>query len=112
MDITNGKVDAYVVITDFARGIDHIDLGSVIPAMAVGLNAFVGTATSLEQALINVSSHVASNGTGLFDYAGDSYIYHQDATVGVNTGDGLIKLAGVTALSVVTGNAVGDIHYG
>ena len=41
---------------------------------------------------------MVANGTGVFEYNGDTYIYHQDATVGVNTGDGLIKLTGVVGL--------------
>ena len=54
----------------------------------------------------------------IFTYGGDTYVYQQGAQAGVNmgdaitAGDGLIKLAGVTGLSVVTGAAIGDIHYG
>jgi hypothetical protein len=108
--IENSKVTALATITDFAKGVDHIDLGVVIPSVVTGLA--VGSATTLEQALINVSTLVAANATGVFEYNGDTYIYHQDATVGANSGDGLIKLVGVTGLTVGTGAASVDIHYG
>jgi hypothetical protein len=110
LGITDGKVTTYATITDFAKGVDHIDLGVVIPSVVTGLA--VGSATTLEQALINVSTLVAANATGVFEYNGDTYIYHQDATVGANSGDGLIKLVGVTGLTVGTGAASVDIHYG
>lgn len=108
--IADGKVTAYATITDFAKGVDHVNLGVEIPAVVTGLS--VGSATTLEQALINVSGQVAANATGVFEYNGDTYIYHQDATVAVNNGDGLIKLVGVTGLSVGTGAGSVDIHYG
>ena len=110
--ITGATATAYAVVTDFAKGVDQVDLGAATPTLTPGLTAFVGSATTLEQALINISSHVAAGGTGVFEYAGSTWIYHQNATVGVDTGDGLIKLVGVTGLSTATGGAVGDIHYG
>ncbi|WP_454718122.1 hypothetical protein [Caulobacter segnis] len=108
--VLDGQLSTYATITDFAKGVDHVDLGSVIPAVVVGLSA--GSATTLEQALVNISGQVAANATGIFEFKGDTYIYHQDATVAVNTGDGLIRLVGVTGLTVGTGATVADIHYG
>lgn len=110
LSIQDGKVTTYSTITDFAKGVDHVDLGAEIPSVVTGLNA--GSATTLEQALINISGQVAANATGVFEYNGDTYIYHQDATVAVNAGDGLIRLVGVTGLTVGTGATVADIHYG
>lgn len=110
LGIESSKVTTYSTITDFAKGVDHVDLGAAIPALVTGLS--VGSATTLEQALINVSGQVAANATAVFEYAGDTYIYHQDATVAVNAGDGLIRLVGVTGLTVGTGATVSDIHYG
>lgn len=108
--VENGKVTTMATITDFAKGIDTVKLGTVIPLVTTGLSA--GSATTTEQALINVSGQLAANGTTVFEYGGDTYIYHQDATVGVNSGDGLIRLIGVTGLSVGTGISSADIHYG
>lgn len=110
LQVDAGKVTTMASITDFAKGVDKIDLG--VPVTAVTGGVSIGAATTLEQALINVSNAVAANGTGVFEYNGDTYIYHQDATVGVNTGDGLIKLVGVVGLTIGTGATVADIHYG
>ena len=46
----------------------------------------------------------------MFEFGGDTYVYQQDATVGLNTGDGLIRLVGVTGLTTASGSGVGDIH--
>ena len=110
LSVANNKVTTFATLTDFEKGVDHVDLGTVIPAVTTGISA--GSATTLEQALINASSQVSANGTGVFEWNGDTYIYHQDATVGVNTGDGLIRLVGVTGLTVGTGASSVDIHFG
>jgi hypothetical protein len=110
LGVADSKVTTFATITDFAKGVDHVDLGVAIAAVTTGISA--GAATTLEQALINASSQVSANGAGVFEWNGDTYIYHQDATVGVNAGDGLIKLVGVTGLTVGTGATVADIHYG
>jgi hypothetical protein len=112
LHVTGAKVDAWLEVTDFLQGFDHLDLGPTITSVTPPLTPFVGAATTLEQALINVSGHVAAGATGVFEFSGDTWIYHQDATVGVNSGDGLIRLVGVTGLSVGTGAAAADIHYG
>jgi len=110
LTVDGGKVTTYATVTDFAKGVDHVNLGVEIPAVVTGLSA--GSATTLEQALINVSGQVAANATAVFEYNGDTYIYHQDATVAVNSGDGLVRLVGVTGLTVGTGAPSVDIHYG
>jgi hypothetical protein len=112
MSVVNGKVGTMATITDFVKGTDHIDLGAAIPAVTTDLIQYIVNPATLEDALVAVSSHVAVNGTGVFEYNGDTYIYHQDATIGANSGDGLVRLVGVTGLSLVTGAVVGDIHYG
>lgn len=109
LTVEDNKVTTMAVVTDFAKGVDKVDLGVEIATLS---KVSSGAATTFEQALINASSAVAANSTGVFEYGGDTYIYRQDATVGVNTGDGLIKLVGVTGLTLATGAATGDIHYG
>ncbi len=109
LTVEDNKVTTMAFITDFAKGVDKVDLGVEIAALNTVSS---GAATTFEQALINASSAVAANSTGVFEHGGDTYIYRQDATVGVNTGDGLIKLVGVTGLTLATGAATGDIHYG
>lgn len=110
LGIENSKVTTFSTVTDFAKGVDHVNLGVEIPAVITGLSA--GSANTLEQALVNISGQVAANAAGVFEFNGDTYIYHQDATVAVNNGDGLIKLTGVTGLTVGTGAGSFDIHYG
>ncbi|HYD44493.1 MAG TPA: hypothetical protein VEA79_04415, partial [Phenylobacterium sp.] len=105
------SVASYAKITDFTKGEDHVVLGDQVDALTA-LTTFVGEAATLEAALVNVSSRLAANDTGVFEYKGSTYIYHQDATVGVNTGDGLIQLVGVTGLTTGTGAGPFDIHYG
>jgi hypothetical protein len=112
LHITGQTVDGYARVVDFVKGTDKIDLGVLTTAVAADLTQYVGTASTLEQALINVSPRLAAGGTGVFEFGGDSFIYHQDTTVGANTGDGLIRLVGVTGLTVGTGSASVDIHYG
>ena len=68
--------------------------------------------------VIDVSAHTAANTAAIFTWNGDTYVYSQDGLVGVNMsggsnfGDGLIKLVGVTGLTVGTGAGSYDIHYG
>jgi hypothetical protein len=108
--LDGGKVTTMAVITDFVKSVDTVNLGAVVPALVTNLTP--GAATTVEQALANVSLQLAANGTAVFSYNGDTYIYHQDATVGLNTGDGLIKLVGVTNVSTGAGAAVADVHFG
>ena len=97
-------------IEGFKKGIDHLSLDAVTATLTPGVQTYVGSATTLTQALSNVSSHVAAGSGAVFEFGGDTYVYQQDAVVGLNTGDGLIRLVGVTGLSTASGGGVGDIH--
>ncbi len=97
-------------IDGFKKGVDHLVLDAVTVTLTPGVQAYVGAATTLTQALINVSAHVAAGAGAVFEFGGDTYVYQQDATVGVNAGDGLIRLVGVTGLTTASGSGVGDIH--
>ena len=103
-------VPAPAEIDGYKKGVDHLVLDAVTTTLTTGVQTYVGSATTLTQALTNVSSHVAANTGAVFEFGGDTYVYQQDATVGVNTGDGLIRLVGVTGLSTASGSGVGDIH--
>ena len=48
-------------IEGFKKGVDHLVLDAVTATLTPGVQAFVGSATTLTQALVNVSSHVAAN---------------------------------------------------
>jgi hypothetical protein len=119
LNITNSVVDTPPQIFGFKAGVDHLVLDGLVTGVTVSVQQYADGAPSLSQALIQVSAHVAAGSSAVFTFGGDTYVYHQDATVGVNmvgagggTGDGLIKLVGVTGLSLATGAAVGDIHFG
>jgi len=105
-------------IIGFQKGVDHLILDAQAHAMTAGVQTYADGKTSLQDALIAVSAHVAVNTAAVFTWGGDTYVYTQDGTVGVNmgasanTGDGLIRLVGVTGLTVGTGAGDYDIHYG
>lgn len=98
LTITAGRVTTYATFTDFQRGSDQLVLQQV-GSLTPGLTAFAAGATSLEQALAAVAMQVPARGTGVFVFGGDTWIFHQDGVVGANTGDGLIRLVGVTGLT-------------
>lgn len=99
-------------LNNFSKGVDHLVLDPVVHAMPTNVQPYVAGATSLLQALVQVSGQLTAGQGAVFTYQGDTYVYAQDATPGLNTGDGLIKLVGVTGLTVGTGAANVDIHYG
>lgn len=115
-------VDQAVFVTaefvGFKTGVDHLVLDAVSHGTIAGVQAVADGAASLTQALTKVSAQVAANDLAVFTYGGDTYVYVQDDLAGLNmgggghAGDGLIKLTGVTGLSIVTGAATGDIHWG
>jgi hypothetical protein len=106
-------------IIGFQKGIDHIVLDGQIHGLTANVQQYADGKASLQDALVAVSAHVAINTGAVFSWNGDTYVYSQDGTVGVtmNTletggGDGLVKLVGVTGLTVGTGAGSYDIHYG
>lgn len=108
--VVEGQVDTYATVTDFQKGVDRIDLGALISQVAA--MSPPGGAGTLAEALTAVSGGLAAGGTAVFEFGGDTWVYRQDATVGVNSGDGLVRLVGVTGLSLGTGPGSFDIHYG
>jgi hypothetical protein len=97
-------------IDGFKAGTDHLNLSGITAMDSV--QAYATGAASLTDAMIAVSAHVQAGHGAVFEYGGDTYVYQQNAVVGVDAGDGLIKLVGVTGLSVASGSATGDIHFG
>ena len=105
-------------IISFQKGVDHFVLDALVHAVSADVQVYADGKTSLQDAVIAVSAHVAANTAAVFTWNGDTYIYAQDGLVGVNMaaganlGDGLVKLVGVTGLTVGTGAGSYDIHYG
>jgi len=120
LHIANGtKLDAPTEIVGFQKGVDHLVLDSLIHAITANVQTYADGKTTLQDAVIAVSAHVAVNTAAIFTWNGDTYVYAQDSLSGVNmgdtatatSGDGLIKLTGVTGLTVGTGAGSYDIHY-
>ncbi|MBO9543344.1 bluetail domain-containing putative surface protein [Caulobacter sp.] len=105
-------------IVGFQKGVDHLVLDTQIHAITADVQTYADGKATLQDALIAVSAHVAANTGAVFTWGGDTYVYAQDTRAGVNSavdgnlGDGLIKLTGVTGLTVGTGAGSYDIHYG
>jgi RsaA N-terminal domain len=99
LHINNGKVTDIAVIDDFQKGRDLLGFaGAVGPGEKKQL-FFVATAT-FDDALTAYASATAANNNTVFEWNGDTYVFHQNGVSGLDSGDGLIKLAGVTGLTV------------
>ena len=55
---------------------------------------------SFDSILAYISSVTKAGADSLFEWNGDTYVYHQDAVADVDLRDGLVMLAGVTGLTV------------
>ncbi|WP_181242791.1 hypothetical protein [Caulobacter vibrioides] len=99
-------------IVGFQKGFDHLVLDGMVRAVTANVQVQADGKASLQDALIAVSAQVSANTAAVFTFNGDTYVYAQDSVVGVNLGDGLIKLVGVTGLTVGTGAGSYDVHYG
>ncbi|WP_205685770.1 bluetail domain-containing putative surface protein [Caulobacter vibrioides] len=105
-------------IIGFQKGVDHLVLDVQIHALTANIQTYADGKASLQDALAAVSAQVAANTGAVFTWGGDTYVYAQDSVAGLNmrsdrnVGDGLIKIVGVTGLTVGTGSGAFDIHYG
>ncbi|AZS22489.1 MULTISPECIES: hypothetical protein [unclassified Caulobacter] len=111
-------IGAPAEIIGFTKGVDHLVLDAVIHTLSANVQQYADGKATLQAAVIDVSAHTTANTAAIFTCNGDTYVYSQDSLVGVNMrggsnlGDGLIKLVGVTGLTVGTGAGSYDIHYG
>lgn len=106
----DGSLKAGLVVTDFTKGSDKIDLTvyaateTSVTLNATTLNA-INIATTEKAAFDAVIAQLGANEYATFVYGGSTYVVSEGATDGVGT-DGLIKVAGVTGL---VASATGDI---
>ena len=107
------------VVTTFGRlpnlgglikGQDHLNFDSAFGPGAAVVADFSG-ATSIDAPLAYVSARTAAGANSVFEYKGDTYVYHQDATPGVDAGDSLLWIPGAVGYTVANGAATGDIHF-
>jgi hypothetical protein len=110
MHLVGGKAADIAVIEDFQKGFDTLGFpGFVGPGEKKQL-AFVATAT-FDDALQAYAGGTAANSNTVFEWNGDTYVFHQNAVAGLDAGDGLIRLAGVTGLTVGKGEGSADIVF-
>lgn len=110
LHMTNGKVTDIAVIDDFQKGFDNLSFAGVVGPGQKKQIAFVATAT-FDDALAAYASATAANSNTVFEWNGDTYVFHQNGVAGLDSGDGLIRLAGVTGLTVGKVTDGGDILF-
>lgn len=110
LHLTNGKVGDIAVIEDFQKGFDLISFAGVVGPGEKKQLYFITTAT-FDDALAAYAGLTAANSNSVFEWNGDTYVFHQNGVAGLDAGDGLIKLAGVTGLSVGRATDIADIVF-
>jgi len=110
LHLANGKVTDIAVIEDFQKGFDLLGFpGQAGPGEKKSLY-FITTAT-FDEALTAYAGLTAANSNTVFEWGSDTYIFHNNGVAGLDAGDGLIKLAGVTGLTVGKSNEAVDIVF-
>ncbi|OYW97778.1 MAG: hypothetical protein B7Z12_21050 [Caulobacter vibrioides] len=110
LHMTGGKVSDIAVIEDFQKGRDLLSFAGVVGPGEKKQLFFITTAT-FDEALTAYAGMTAANSNTVFEWNGDTYVFHQNGVAGLDAGDGLIKLAGVTSLSVGRANGAEDILF-
>ncbi|MBO9544686.1 hypothetical protein [Caulobacter sp.] len=106
----DGKATDIAVIQDFQKGFDLLSFPGMVGPGEKKQLYFITTAT-FDDALTAYAGQTAANSNTVFEWNGDTYVFHNNATAGLDAGDGLIKLAGVTGLVVGKGMGPGDILF-
>ena len=110
LHLVDGKATDIPVIEDFQKGFDLITFPGVVGPGEKHQLFFIATAT-FDDALTAYAGLTAANSNTVFEWNGDTYIFHQNGVAGVDAGDGLIKLAGVTGLTVGKYSQAADILF-
>ena len=108
--LSGGKATDIPVIEDFQKGFDLLSFAGAVGSGDKKQLYFVTTAT-FDEALTAYSGVTAANSNTVFEWNGDTYVYHQNGVAGLDAGDGLIKLAGVTGLTVGKSAQAADILF-
>ena len=103
-------------ISDLTRGSDVVVFGATSGAGRVAA-ADARAAVSFDAALSAIAAATPPGTNAVFEYAGSTYVLHQNADPAVNIGataaaDGLIKLTGLTGATVGVPGGPGDILFG
>lgn len=110
LHLVGGKATDIAVVDDFQKGFDSLQFVAAVGAGEKRQIAFVATAT-FDDALTAYAGATAANSNTVFEWNGDTYIFHQNDVAGLDGGDGLIKLAGVTGLKVGKPSEIADILF-
>jgi len=110
LHLSNGKVADIAVIEDFQKGFDMLTFAGVAGPGEKKQLYFITTAT-FDDALTAYAGATAANSNTVFEWNGDTYVFHQNGVAGLDAGDGLIKLTGVTGLTVSKVTDGGDILF-
>jgi len=108
--LLDGKVADIAVIEDFQKGFDMLTFAGVVGPGEKKQLYFITTAT-FDDALTAYAGATAANSNTVFEWNGDTYVFHQNSVAGLDAGDGLIKLTGVTGLKVSKVTDGGDILF-
>lgn len=98
-----------VTVTDFKTSEDVLDLATGTALTGGQLSTINGSASLLAATQAAAAILNGAAGQVVFGYGGDAYVFNEVGVVGVNNGDGLIKLTGVDATlftNVQNGNLV------
>lgn len=103
-------VERVITVTDFSTAEDVLNLnGSGGIALTSAQLAAVSGAADLLAAVTQVAALVGANGSAVFGYGNDAYVFANDGTAALGTGDALIQLVGVDAsefTNIQNGNLV------
>ncbi|USQ94034.1 hypothetical protein [Caulobacter sp. RL271] len=110
LHLAGGKVTDIAVIEDFQKGFDLLGFAGVAGPGEKKQLYFVTTAT-FDEALTAYAGITAANNNTVFEWGNDTYIFHNNGVAGLDAGDGLIKLAGVTGLTVGKSSEAADILF-
>ncbi len=110
LHLSNGKVTDIAVIGDFEKGADVVRFTGATGPGQIEQLFFITTAT-FDDALAAYAGLTAAGANTVFEWNGDTYVFHQNGVTGVDAGDGLIKLAGVTGLTVGKAGQDADLLF-
>lgn len=97
VDATEETVNGIISITDFNGAQDSLNAGTTGTAYTITNADLIEleSAGSLYEFLDYLAGNVAG-GYAVFQYEGSTYVFNDDATAGLNSGDGLVQLVGFT----------------
>ena len=94
--VENGLIANVAAFAGFQKGAASLSIGGDVKVV---IGPDVAAAASLEAAVAQIAQATASGGASAFEYAGSTYIFKQNGTAAAESGDGLIKIIGVTGIT-------------